>query len=39
VPQAIFQNNVQDVVTAGYWKAPQICTGSFADLCTKYGVK
>jgi D-xylose transport system substrate-binding protein len=39
VPQAIFQNNVEDVVTAGYWKASQICTGSFAALCTKYGVK
>jgi D-xylose transport system substrate-binding protein len=39
VPQAIFQNNVQDVVTAGYWKASQICTGSIAALCTKYGVK
>jgi D-xylose transport system substrate-binding protein len=38
-PQAIFQNNVEDVVTAGYWKASQICTGSFASLCTKYGVK
>ena len=39
VPEAIFQNNVEDVVTAGYWKASQICTGSYAALCTKYGVK
>jgi D-xylose transport system substrate-binding protein len=32
--------NVKDtVVKDGYWKASQICTGTFAAGCTKYGIK
>jgi D-xylose transport system substrate-binding protein len=38
-PQAIFKDSVKDVITDGYWKASDICTGSFAALCTAAGVK
>lgn len=37
-PVWITQKNVADVVKAGQQKASDICTGSFAALCTKYGV-
>ena len=38
-PQAIFKDSVKDVITDGYWKASDICTGSYAALCTAAGVK
>ena len=38
-PQAIFKENVKDVINDGYWKASDICTGSYQALCTKYGVQ
>jgi D-xylose transport system substrate-binding protein len=37
-PQAIFQDSVKDVIADGYQTADDVCTGEFAQLCTKYGV-
>jgi D-xylose transport system substrate-binding protein len=38
-PVSIFQDNVHVVTDEGYQKASAVCTGSYAALCTKYGVK
>jgi D-xylose transport system substrate-binding protein len=38
-PQAIFKDSVKDVIADGFWKATDICTGSYAALCTAAGVK
>jgi D-xylose transport system substrate-binding protein len=38
-PEAIFKNNVEDVIKDGYVKASDVCTSAYASLCTKYGVK
>ncbi|MEV7214377.1 substrate-binding domain-containing protein [Kitasatospora cineracea] len=38
-PQAIFKDNVQDVVTDGYVTKEQLCTGEYAEACTKAGIK
>jgi D-xylose transport system substrate-binding protein len=38
-PQAIFQDSVKDVITDGFWKASDICTGAVAAECTKLGIQ
>jgi D-xylose transport system substrate-binding protein len=38
-PVSIFQNNVHVVTDEGYQKASDVCTGNYASLCSKYGVK
>jgi D-xylose transport system substrate-binding protein len=38
-PQAIFQDQVKDVVADGYQTAADVCTGEYAKLCTQYGVQ
>ncbi|MCG5213967.1 substrate-binding domain-containing protein [Streptosporangium sp. KLBMP 9127] len=37
-PQAIFFDNVKDVVTDGYVSKDELCTGDFAEKCTEAGV-
>ncbi|MFI5935662.1 sugar ABC transporter substrate-binding protein [Actinoplanes sp. NPDC051494] len=37
-PQAIYQDNVNDVVKDGFVTKEQLCTGEFARLCTDHGV-
>ena len=37
-PEAIFQDNVKKVISDGFQKASDVCTGAFAAACTKYGV-
>ena len=37
-PQAIFKDNVKDVIDDGFWKASDICTGKYAAECTKLGI-
>ncbi|ETK32440.1 sugar ABC transporter substrate-binding protein [Microbispora sp. ATCC PTA-5024] len=37
-PQAIYFDNVKDVVADGFVSKDELCTGDFADLCTKAGV-
>jgi D-xylose transport system substrate-binding protein len=36
---SIFKDNVKDVIDDGFWKASDICTGSYAALCTQAGIK
>ena len=38
-PQAIFKENVKDVVTDGYVTKEELCTGDFADKCTEAGIQ
>jgi D-xylose transport system substrate-binding protein len=38
-PQAIFKDNVKDVIDDGFWKASDICTGKYAAECTKLGIQ
>ncbi|WP_106402685.1 sugar ABC transporter substrate-binding protein [Actinocorallia populi] len=38
-PQAIFKENVKDVVTDGYVTKEELCTGEFAEKCTEAGVQ
>lgn len=38
VPQAIFKDNVKDVVDDGFVTKDDLCTGEFADLCTEAGI-
>jgi len=37
-PQAIFQDTVKTVISDGFQKASDVCTGAYAAACTKYGV-
>jgi D-xylose transport system substrate-binding protein len=37
-PQAIFKENVKDVVAAGYVTEQELCTGRFVKLCRDNGV-
>jgi D-xylose transport system substrate-binding protein len=37
-PVAIYKDTVKQVISDGFQKASDICTGSFAADCTKYGV-
>ncbi|MFC8447963.1 sugar ABC transporter substrate-binding protein [Kitasatospora sp. NPDC057223] len=38
-PQAVFKDNVQDVITDGFVTKAQLCTGDYDALCTKAGIK
>jgi D-xylose transport system substrate-binding protein len=38
-PVAIFKNNIQDVIDDGYVTKAALCSGSYAALCTKAGIK
>lgn len=38
-PQAIYRNNINDVVTDGFVTKDELCVGEFSALCTKYGVR
>ncbi|MFH9662489.1 sugar ABC transporter substrate-binding protein [Streptomyces sp. NPDC017248] len=38
-PVAIFKNNVKDVVDDGYVDKAELCTGKYAALCAKAGIK
>ncbi|GAA3797619.1 substrate-binding domain-containing protein [Sphaerisporangium flaviroseum] len=38
-PQAIYIDNVKDVVADGYVSKDELCTGDFADKCTKAGIQ
>lgn len=37
-PQAIFRDNVKDVVDDGFVTAEELCTEKFADACTELGI-
>jgi D-xylose transport system substrate-binding protein len=37
-PEAIFRDNVKDVVDDEFVKAADLCTGEFADACTELGI-
>jgi D-xylose transport system substrate-binding protein len=37
-PEAIYKEQVKDVIADGYQTAADVCTGPFAQLCTQYGV-
>jgi D-xylose transport system substrate-binding protein len=37
-PQAIFRDNVKDVVDDEFVKADDLCTGDFADACSELGI-
>jgi D-xylose transport system substrate-binding protein len=37
-PQAIFRDNVKDVVDDEFVKAADLCTGDFADACSELGI-
>ena len=38
-PKAIFQDGVKTVVADGFQPKSKVCAGSYAALCTKYGVQ
>ncbi|MBB5784961.1 sugar ABC transporter substrate-binding protein [Nonomuraea jabiensis] len=38
-PQAIYLDNVKDVVTDGYVTKEELCTGDFAKKCTEAGIQ
>jgi D-xylose transport system substrate-binding protein len=38
-PQAIFRDNVKDVVDDGFVTAADLCTGDFAAACTELGIE
>src|SRR3712207_3077309 len=38
-PQAIFRDNVKDVVDDEFVTAEDLCTGEFADACTELGIE
>ncbi|ROO84215.1 D-xylose transport system substrate-binding protein [Actinocorallia herbida] len=38
-PQAIFKDNVKDVVTDGFVTKEELCTGDFAKACTEAGIQ
>ena len=38
VPKAITAETVKDVVADGFVKQAELCAGSYAALCTKYGI-
>lgn len=37
-PQAIFRDNVKDVIDDGFQTAADVCTGEFAAACTELGI-
>ncbi|HEY0486830.1 MAG TPA: substrate-binding domain-containing protein [Mycobacteriales bacterium] len=38
-PQAIFKDNVKDVITDGFQKASDVCTGAYAAACKAAGIQ
>ena len=38
-PQAIFFDNVKDVVADGFVTKDELCTGDFAAKCTEAGIQ
>lgn len=38
-PQAIYRDNVKDVIDDGFWTAADICTGDYADACAELGIE
>jgi D-xylose transport system substrate-binding protein len=38
-PEAIFAENVKDVIADGFQTAADVCTGQFAAACEQYGVE
>jgi len=38
-PEAIYKSNIKDVFDAGYQKPADVCTGSYAALCTQAGIQ
>ena len=38
-PQAIYRDNVKDVIDDGFWTAADICTGDYAAACTELGIE
>ncbi|NJQ00406.1 sugar ABC transporter substrate-binding protein [Streptomyces zingiberis] len=38
-PVAVFEDNVKDVVEDGYVTAAELCTGKYAALCEKAGIR
>ncbi|MER6561381.1 substrate-binding domain-containing protein [Streptomyces sp. NPDC001027] len=38
-PVAVFKDNVKDVVADGFVSKDELCTGTYAALCTKAGIK
>ncbi|TDD50253.1 sugar ABC transporter substrate-binding protein [Nonomuraea terrae] len=38
-PQAIYADNVKDVVADGYVTKEELCTGDFAEKCTEAGIQ
>jgi D-xylose transport system substrate-binding protein len=38
-PEAIFRDNVKDVVDDEFVKAEDLCTGDFADACSELGIE
>jgi D-xylose transport system substrate-binding protein len=38
-PQAIYRDNVKDVVADGFWKASDLCTATYAAACKDAGVQ
>jgi len=38
-PEAIFQDSVKTVIADGFQPKSKVCAGSYAALCTKYGVQ
>jgi D-xylose transport system substrate-binding protein len=39
IPVAIYKNNIMDVINDGYVSKTDLCTGSFAALCTSAGIQ
>jgi D-xylose transport system substrate-binding protein len=39
IPEAIFKNNITDVITAGFVSKADLCTANFAALCAKAGIQ
>ncbi|MEG3636423.1 sugar ABC transporter substrate-binding protein [Micromonospora palythoicola] len=37
-PQAIYKDNVKDVIADGFVTKEEVCTGNFAELCTEAGI-
>ncbi len=38
-PEAVFKDNIQDVITDGFVTKAQLCTADYDALCTKAGLK
>ena len=38
-PQAIYRDNVKDVIDDGFWTAADLCTGDYAADCAELGIE